>query len=83
MRHARAIAGRSYWHGTVEAGALGLRSGPGRPIRWGQGWLEVVERENPGKDNEITQENFNRLLTIVRFGRWHGEEVIISSGGGG
>ena len=81
LRHARALSGRSRWHGTVEAGALCLRGGPGRPIRWGQGWMEHMEPENPQKDIQISRENFMRLYAITEHGRWQGEVVELAGGG--
>ena len=75
LRHARALSGRSLVHGTVDSGFLGLRGGPGKPIRWGQGWLERINPNNNAKDPTISRENFTKVLTMVQHGRWHGEAV--------
>ena len=31
--------------------------------------------QNPGKDKDISAENFLKVLTMVEYGRWHGEAV--------
>lgn len=83
LRHVRALSGSVSSFGTVEAGSLGLRGGPGKPIRWGQGWLERISPENPIKDKEITAGNVMKLAAMVQYGKWQGEAVEIHGGGGG
>ena len=58
------------------AGATGTRTGPGKPIRWGERWVDILVEasgiENPLRDKEATRERTSHLETMMQHGRLHG-----------
>ena len=68
------------WMDTVRflyaAGSTGTRTGPGKPIRWGERWVGLLEEscgiENPLRDKGLTRERTSLLETMMQHGRLHG-----------
>ena len=51
---------------TLRGGATATRSGPGIPIRWGEGWKEALKRthglDNARRDKKITRKSADFVL---------------------
>ena len=60
-------------------GATGTRSGPGRPIRWADQWLNKLEEHlgtsNLGRAKALTRQRAMMVETILVYGRLHGEDM--------
>ena len=61
------------------AGGTGTRTGPGKPIRWGERWIQLLVEnggvDNPDRDKALTRERATILETILVHGRWQGAAV--------
>ena len=45
---------------SVDGGSTGIRSAGGYPMRWGEKWLEVIEKEGGGWENP------NRVKSVCK-----------------
>ena len=62
------------------AGRTRTRSGAGKPIRWAETWVQKL-KDSHGIENltcgkEVTRERAQLVETMLRYGRFHGEDVL-------
>ena len=60
----------------------GTRSGSGKPIRrWAQCWVAALGEasgvQNPTRDEALTRERAQIVLTMLEHGRLRGEDVVL------
>ena len=64
---------------SLRAGRTGTRAGRGRPVRWGQLWVQAVQVDlgwnNASRDREATRARAMIVQTVLEHGSWHGAVV--------
>jgi len=75
----RALTSGDVSPSSLVGGRTGTRSGPGKPIRWSESWVKVLEDTsgiaNPLRDKGVTRERAQMVEAILQYGRLHGEEL--------
>ena len=75
----RALTSGDVSPSSLVGGRTGTRSGPGKPIRWSESWVKVLEDTsgiaNPLRDKGVTRERAQMVEAILHYGRLHGEEL--------
>ena len=77
----RALNVKSASFDNVLSGRTNTRSGPGKPIRWAESWVQALKVAsgiaNPMRDKALTRERAQLVTTMLDHGRVHGKELAL------
>ena len=66
-------------HPSLRGGGTGTRSGPGKPIRWAEHWVDALHAafglENPTRDKALSRQRAQLVQAMLENGRLHGVQM--------